>query len=110
MIGNATVVHIRPNPGGFDEYGDPVASTDTRTTIDGCAVAPRTTEDINDRGRAGVIVGLSLYAPYGTDVQNTDLFEIDGELFQVDGDGGDWKSPYTGWEAGVEVALKRAAG
>lgn len=110
MIGNATVVRVRRVESGADALGDPTDVTETRTTISGCAVAPRSTSDIVDRGRQGVIVGLSLYAPAGTTVDHTDLFEVDGTLFEVDGEGGNWESPFSGWRAGVEIALKRAAG
>lgn len=110
MIGNARVTRVRPNPGGVDEYGDPVESTDDTFELDGCAVAPRTSGDITDRGRSGVVVGLTLYAPHGTDVRHTDLFDIDGTRYEVDGEDGSWLSPYTGWAAGIEVALRRAAG
>lgn len=110
MIGNATVVRIRPTPGGVDVYGDPVDSTESETTLDGCAVAPRTSTDITEPGRFGVIVGLTLYAPHGTDIRHTDLFDIDGVRYEADGEEGSWQSPYTGWAAGIEVALRRAAG
>lgn len=107
MIGNATVVRIRG--AGVDDYGDPTGA-DVRVTLTGCGVAPRTSEDIDDRGRQGVIVGLTLYAPYGTDLLHTDRVEVDGVVYEADGDLGSWKSPLTSWEAGIEIALRRAAG
>lgn len=108
MIGsNATVVRVRGL--STDEYGDPTG-TETRTTIEGCAFAPRTSGDVADRGRDGVIVGLTLYAPFGTDLLHTDKVEIDGVLYEADGEAGSWKHPITRWEAGIELALKRAAG
>lgn len=110
MIGNATVTRVRQTPGGTDADGDPIEGTETRSTIEGCAVAPRSTADITDRGRQGVLVGLTLYLPFGTDVDHRDRFEVDGSLFDVDGIGGSWSSPFSGWQAGVEVALKRASG
>lgn len=107
-----TIVRVRGN--GLDEYGDPIAG-DTRTTLSGVSVAPRSTSDISDRGRAGAVVGLSLFAPYGTDLLHTDQIEMTGEpaadgLYDVDGEIGQWKNPLTGRNAGSEVALKRATG
>jgi hypothetical protein len=112
-MNNATVVRVRG--AGYDDNGDPIAGTPTRTTIAGCTIAPRSqfggaSSDISGRGRQGVLVGLTLYAPYGTDIVHTDQLEVDGDLFEVDGEVGPWKNPFTGWEAGIEVALNRAAG
>lgn len=107
MTGNATIVRIRP--AGRDKYGTPL-SGDTRTNLDGCFVAPRSSEDTDDRGRQGVVVGMSLYGPYGTDLVHTDLVEVDGVRYELEGDPGQWKNPLTGWEAGFEQAIRRAAG
>jgi hypothetical protein len=103
-----TVVRVRPL--GYDDNGDPIEGEASRLTIDGCAVAPRSSSDITDRGRQGVIVGLSLFAPYGADITHGDRVEVDGVPYEVDGEAGSWKNPFTEWEAGVEVALRRAAG
>lgn len=107
MIGNATVVRVRGAT--TDRYGDPSGS-DVRVALTGCAVAPRSSSDIEGQGRQGVIVGVTLYAPHGTDLRHTDKVEIDGDLYVADGEPGSWKSPLSSWEAGVEIALKRAAG
>lgn len=106
-MSNAVVVRVRGV--GKDEYGDP-EGTGSDTTLDGCIVAPRTSVDVVERGRQGVVVGLTLYAPFGTDLVHTDRVKVDGVLYDLDGEPGPWKSPFNGWEAGVEVALKRAAG
>lgn len=106
-ISNATVVRIRGE--SFDQYGDPTGTPDDET-LDGCMVAPRTSTDVDGRGRQGVVVGLTLYAPYGTDIVATDQLTVDGEPYEIDGEPGPWKSPFSGWEAGIEVALTRAEG
>lgn len=106
-VSNATVVRVRGV--ALDEYGDPSGSPEEET-LDGCIVAPRTSSDVDDRGRQGVVVGLSLFAPFGTDITHTDQLRVDGVLYEIDGEPGRWKSPFSGWEAGVEVALRRAAG
>lgn len=107
-----TVVRVRRTPGGWDEYGDPIPGTESRDDIDGVAVTFRraVTGDVNDRGREGVIVGLTLYLPAGVDVLHTDQFEVRGALYDVDGEPAVWRSPFTGWRPGVEVALRRAEG
>ena len=104
------IVRVRNAPGGVDEYGDPVAGTTDRTTLEGAFVAPRESTEIVNRGRAGVIVGLTLFAPYDTDLVFTDQIEVDGTLYDIDGEPGKWRNPFTDWEAGLQVALTRAAG
>lgn len=105
-----TIVVVRLAPGGVDQYGDPVASTESRTTVEGCALAPRMSDELNTRGRQGVIVGLTLYAPPGADILHTDHIEARDQTWEVDGEVGDWRNPYTGEQPGLEVALKRVAG
>lgn len=104
------ISRVRRAPGGLDEYGDPVESTSTSTELVGAFTAPRPESEITSRGRAGVIVGLTLYAPFGTDLVHTDQVDVDGTLFEVEGEVGSWRNPLTGWEAGIEVALRRTAG
>lgn len=94
-----------------DRYGNETV-TETRTDIPDCAVAPRAAaggEQV-EQGRTGVIVGLTAYLPYGTDVDAADAIEINGRTYQVDGMPGSWSNPFTGTQAGVEVALRRAEG
>jgi hypothetical protein len=110
VIGNATIYRVRTAAGADDRYGDPTAGTETRTLLTECAVAPRESADVSDAGRRGVIVGLNLYAPYGTDLLHTDQVEVDGVLYEADGEPGQWKSPLSSWEAGMEIALRRVQG
>lgn len=107
MIPNATIVRLRGDT--IDKYGDHTGTV-TRTTLDGCAVAPRSSEALDADGRHGAIIGLNLYGPYGTDLVHTDQLEVDGVVYDIDGEPGQWKSPLSAWEAGFEVALKRAVG
>jgi hypothetical protein len=104
------IVRVRTTPGGVDAYGDPVAGTEDRTTLDGAFTAPRTSDELTDRGRAGVIVGLTLFAPYATDLVYTDQVEVDGVLYDIEGEPGKWRNPFTGWEAGLQAALSRVEG
>lgn len=104
------IVRVRGNPGGVDEYGDPVSGTEDRLTLIDAFTAPRESGEIQNRGRAGVIVGLTLFAPYDTDIRSTDQIEVDGTLYDVDGEAGRWRNPFSGTEAGLQVALVRASG
>jgi hypothetical protein len=104
------VTVLRDTPGGFDPYGDPVTSTTIRTLIEACAIAPRYSTEPTERGRQGVIVGLSVYAPAGSDITSTDRLEIDGITYVIDGEPAEWVNPFTGSWPGLEVAVRRATG
>jgi hypothetical protein len=105
----STVVLIRG--GGTDRYGDPIEG-EGRIPLKGCIVAPRKHPlgETGERGRQGVIVGLSLYAPAGVVIRHTDRVEHNGVLYEVEGEPGVWENPFTGSRPGTEVALRRATG
>ena len=110
MFSHGETVTVVPGPVTFDQYGDPVAPTRTGGDITGCAVAPRYSTEPTARGQQGVIVGLSIYAPAGSDILSTDLLTVRGNPYQVEGEPAEWISPFTGWAPGIEVAVKRAVG
>jgi hypothetical protein len=116
LLTSRTATIVRANPGGTDQFGDPIAGTTVEIDVPGAAWAPRTqgagpsASEIHDRGRQGVIEGLSVYLPYGTDLRPTDQLRLDGVLYEVEGDPGSWWSPFTGRTPGIEVAVRRAEG
>lgn len=91
MIGSETVTLISYGDDEEDRYGDLVPVETDRTDIDRCAVAPRSSPELTDRGRQGVIVGLTIYMPSGTDVTHRDRFLVGGVEYEVDGEAGTWK-------------------
>lgn len=105
-----TITVVRPT-WVTDAYGDlQPTGTPTRTDITGCAIAPRSSSDVTEPARQGVLIGLTVYAPIGADIQPTDQIEVDGDLFDIDGDIGKWRSPFSTIVDGIEVALRRAIG
>lgn len=105
-----TVTVIRSTPGGTDQYGDPKTSTIERIPIQGCAVAPRFSSDMTDRGRDGVVIGKTVYPPAGADIRATDRLELEGDLYEIDGEPIEWRNPISGDAPGGEIALRRARG
>lgn len=103
-----TVVRIRPL--GTDPYGDPLPGDPARTDVAGTAVAPRMSTEPTERGRQGVVVGLTIAPPPGSDIRFTDQVEVRGVVYDVEGDSIEIRSPFTGWAPGAEIALKRAVG
>jgi hypothetical protein len=90
-----------------DDLGNTTEET-VETQWGPCAVAPRASAESTDPRSPAVIVGLTVYGP-PVDIDADDLLVIDGEAYQVDGLPGVWRSPFTGWEPGIEVAVKRAS-
>jgi hypothetical protein len=106
----AVVVRVRPVMGGTSRYGDAEETGTTREDIDGAFIAPSSSEDITGQGRHGVTDRWTLYAPWETDLIHTDRVEVDGVLYELDGDVARWTQPWSGWRPGVVATLKRVAG
>lgn len=106
-----TVTRLRPTL-VEDRYGNlvPDWSDPNRLDIPGCGVAPRTTTEEAEQGRQGVVVGIAVYAPTGTDITPHDRMEVRGEVWEVVGEVADWRSPFTGWHPGIVVNLTRMEG
>jgi hypothetical protein len=75
--------------------------------IEGCALAPRQESEAHGAGRAGVIVGLTLYAPYDADIAFTDRISTPSGVYEIEGEPGNWLNPFTGTEHGLTAALRR---
>lgn len=110
MVGE-TVYRLRGNPGGTDDYGDPVTSTEGRTAFKTLApVAFNRSVEAGGRGRTGTVTGITIYLPAGSDVRASDQWEVRGSRWDVDGEVADWRSAAGSPVGGVEVALRRAVG
>jgi hypothetical protein len=103
-----TVTRVRY--GAVDAYGDPSDADPDRAVIAGAFTAPRTSGDVNDRGRLGVVVGLDLFTPHGSDVTATDGIDVDGVVYRIVGDVTPWVDPLTGRGVGQTCALERGQG
>lgn len=97
-----------------DVYGDPQRTgIPASSPVPGCAVAPRSSNDVTEPARQGVKVGLTLYAPIDADFDAvTDQVEYSGDVYDIDGDIGYWRYPFPGSSLvdGIEIALTRAVG
>jgi hypothetical protein len=108
------VTIIRPGPPTQDEYGNDVPGAPVEIEVPGCAIAPRDGSGAGSneltQARDTVIVGLTVYAPAGTDLRSTDQMRVRGELYEVDGEAGAFRSPFTGASGPVVAALRRVTG
>ena len=110
MIGETVVIVRAGAPTGVDRYNNPVPGADVRTDVLHCAVAPATSTEPLEVGRAAVITGQAVYMPPGVDVRPSDRVEIRGVAWQVDGDPAVWVDPFNGRAKGVVVLVKRKDG
>lgn len=79
-------------------------------SIPGLAFNPGSSNEPTEVGRNSVVTQPEVYAHVGDDILAGDRLRIRGLVFQVDGDPQEWRSPFTGWEAGLVVKLKRVEG
>jgi len=99
----------RAADGTADRYGD-VTTARTDVTLEAFAVYPRTSSEFEEPGRDRVTDGLTAEIPVGTVVDpRRDLFVVRGNTYEVDGEPGDYRSPWTSWRVLV-VNLTRVKG
>lgn len=98
---------------GTDDYGDPVTASTSivRTGAFAPAIGSESTN-----GQDQVVTQPQVFFT-GQDaddvaavIDSASTLTVRGLVYQVDGDPGDWRSPFTGWHAGLTVPLKRTAG
>lgn len=106
MARTATVIR----PTGRDAHGDPLAGDPTRITITVLGVAPSDSTPITGRARDGALVPLTLYLEFGVDVRHGDQVELDGEVYDVDGEPQRWENLRSGRQPGAVVQVRRSRG
>lgn len=104
-----TVVRIRPGSTARRGSTEPDWSTATELTINGCSIQPASTSLSQDGRVLGISDGMTAYFPPGSDVQAGDRIRIGTDVYQVNGDPREWKSP-TGRVSNIQVALVRWCG
>lgn len=97
-------------PGARDAHGNATAGFGVPVPYDGCAVAPINSTEPNEPGRNAVITGYTVYGPTGMVITPRDHAVIRGIEYQIDGEPGVWKNPYTGESPGNQFAVKRIEG
>ncbi len=86
-IGARTVTVIRKVK--VDRLSSTPSGAPPEHDIDGCAVMPRTSHE-EERGWV-IVEGRMVVAPYGADVLATDQVRVDNEVWDVDGEPGDYE-------------------
>lgn len=78
--------------------------------ISGCAFDPGSSIEPLEIGRDAVVTRPTVYAPSGADVLAGDRIVIRGRTWQVDGEPADYRSPFSGWAAGLAIHVKAVSG
>ena len=79
-------------------------------SISGCAFDPGSSGEVLDLARNVTTTQPKVYAPAGSDIKAADRLVVRGVTYEVDGNVAEWRSPFTGWEPGIVVPLKRSEG
>lgn len=110
MIGET--VTVQTGTATTDRNGNSVVSwaDPTETSIDGVALAPIQAGEDNANSRQGVVIGWTAYIPPGNSIEPTARIVARGNTYEIDGEPADWRDPYTGRKAGLELTLRRVEG
>lgn len=107
VFGETVVLHVRTVTGqdadGNDVYGD------VSTTLLNVPVWPRSAVELV-QGQDTLVTGLSALLPPGTNVSAVDKVTVYGDGYDIDGEPGRYRSPFTNLDPGVLVHLTRATG
>lgn len=108
-----TVTRLRGTP-VVDPYSGEATGTswDTPNTllIEGCAFNPGGSSEPIQDARNAVVTKPEVYAPVDADVLSGDRLVVRGVTYEVDGRPSDWRNAFTGWAAGLVIALKGVEG
>lgn len=98
--------------GAVDRYGNPKPGWGDPVPWGVWGVAPRTSSEPDEPGRAPVITGVTVYGPLPCPIGRKDRVRlVDGLTYEVEGDIGVWdKNPHGGSQQGVVVNLERSEG
>lgn len=107
--GNETVTIKRKAIAGVDDYGNETYTT-TEIVVSNALLGFGATDEPIDASRNAVDASVTLYLPSGTVILEEDVFEVRGSDFVKDGDPMAWESPFSGWNLGVVVKVRKRDG
>ena len=93
-VADRTITRLRA-PSVANRYGDPEPdwSAATALTVAGCAVQPSGSTEFTDPTRTAVTTRWNLYAPPGTDLAAGDRVDVEGTVYEIDGEPFEWLAP-----------------
>ena len=107
--GGETITIRRRSAASTDDYGNPTYTTTTITVKDALIAVGGTSEPI-DAERDAVDSRLTIYLPNGTVIEDGDVFIIRNSQWVKDGSAEQWVSPFTGFEGGTVLPVRKRIG
>lgn len=108
IAGDSTVTIHRRTSDSVDDYGNVIYATE-QIVVDRVLIALGSTASMEEVARLAIDSGLTLYMPHGTVILEDDLFEVNGDMWEKDGDSEPWDT-VNAFEVGVVVKLRRRRG
>ena len=108
-----TVTRLRGTPVTDPYSGEPTGinwSAPNALPIPGCAFNPGGSQEPVQDARSAVITQPEVYAPVDADVLSGDRLVVRGLTYDVQGRPSEWRNAFTGWAAGLAIALKIVEG
>jgi hypothetical protein len=103
-----TVTLIKRSVSGVDAFGNDTYS-ETTFAVSPCVIQPSgSTEDIQWTDE--VATDLTVFVPYGTDVNAVDAVEIGNVRYEVQGDNSTWISPFSGHTSPIQMRVRKVTG
>ncbi|MET9262407.1 hypothetical protein [Amycolatopsis sp. NPDC004079] len=90
-----------------DRYGDRQLTGAFR--VGDCIFAPRSSSEAEDRSTT-VTADARLFVPAAATIEPSDEIEVEGTVYQVEGEPERWESPWGGWSPHLVVSLRRITG
>ena len=103
-----TVTLVKRAVSGQDDFGNDEYA---ETLVDAypCVVQPAgSNETIQFTDQ--VSTDLTIFLPYGTDIEAVDAVEVDGVRYEVMGDESVWVSPFSGRTSPIQIRVSRVTG
>jgi hypothetical protein len=85
-------------------------TTPSTISVADVKVAPAGTSEPLEVGAARTEDELTLYVPFDADIEPLDRVVVRGKTYEVQGQRGDWSSPYTGIDRVSVVQVRRVTG
>lgn len=108
LAGDETVNIIRRTAASVDNYGNPTHTTQT-IAVARCLVGWGGSDSPQDPARDALDASATLYLPPATTVNDGDVFEIRGSLWEKDGEAQTWAT-INAFHPGVVVKVRRRRG
>lgn len=105
------VTRRRQQQTGEDRYGNPVYGLVDTVLPERAAFDPGGSREPVEVGRTQTVTTPKLFFPKAyPDLNETDQVVVRGEVFAIEGNPADWKSPFGSDVGGLVVELKKAEG